>query len=143
MQYREGDKEWVFYPIRRKGLSESLMHRWIGPYVVLKKLRDTTYRLLRCSNNSTTTAHVVRMKPYYKGEDERSQCKMTVESQGGGVRENGQQRPNISPTAKNSRAHPMPRNDRSSSSPRTEEIDSYIREVPTQEEEEEEYKDPL
>ena len=72
MQYKEGDKAWVYYPIRRKGLSESLMHRWIGPYVVLKKLRDTTYRLLRCSNNSTTTAHVVRMKPYYDDGGERA-----------------------------------------------------------------------
>ena len=59
------------------------------------------------------------------------------------MRENGQQRPNLPPTAKKIRANSMPRNDSASSSLRMEEIDSYIRETPTQEEEEKENKDLL
>ena len=64
MEYTVGDLVWTYYPLRRKGLSESLMHRWIGPYRILDRLRTNTYKLLRLSNGSTTTAHVIRLKPY-------------------------------------------------------------------------------
>ena len=65
VRYSIGDLVFVYYPIRRRGLSESLLHRWIGPYRVTAPIRQLTYRLHRLSNGTTTSAHVSRMKPYY------------------------------------------------------------------------------
>ena len=62
--YQLDDLVWVYYPIRRKGLSESLMHRWLGPYRVLRRIRANTYQLYRIGHDTTTSAHVVRMKQY-------------------------------------------------------------------------------
>ena len=65
-QYHVGDKVLVYFPICRRGLSESLMHRWIGPFEVQKQIRDTTYLLRRASNNRSTFAHQSRMKPFHE-----------------------------------------------------------------------------
>ena len=40
------------------------MHRWLGPYRVLRRIRTNTYQLYRIGHNTTTSAHVVRMKRY-------------------------------------------------------------------------------
>ena len=65
VHYSIGDLVQVYYPVRRRGLSESLLHRWIGPYRVHKKIRENTYILERLSNNSCTTTHVIRIKRYF------------------------------------------------------------------------------
>ena len=44
--------------------SESLMHRWIGPFTVVRAIKSTTYLLRRDSNGRFTSAHVARIKPY-------------------------------------------------------------------------------
>ena len=62
--YAEGTKVLVYFPIRRRGLSESLMHRWIGPFTVIRAIKSTTYLLRRDSNGRFTSAHVARIKPY-------------------------------------------------------------------------------
>ena len=36
--------------VRRRGLSKSLMHRWIGPFTVVRAIKSTTYLLRRDSN---------------------------------------------------------------------------------------------
>ncbi|KAH7415488.1 hypothetical protein KP509_14G047600 [Ceratopteris richardii] len=55
--YKDRDLVLLYYPIRRTRLSESLLHRWIGPYRILNRIRTNTYRVERRSNGSITTAH--------------------------------------------------------------------------------------
>ena len=69
MEYADDDLVWVYYPLRRRGLSESLMHRWIGTYRILQRIHSNTYQLQRLSNASTTTAHVIRLKPYHSPQN--------------------------------------------------------------------------
>ena len=62
--YDDGTKVLVYFPVRRRGLNESLMHRWIGPFTVVRAIKSTTYLLRRDSNGRFTSAHVARIKPY-------------------------------------------------------------------------------
>ncbi len=62
--YQPDDLVLLYFHVRRRGLRESLIHRWIGPYRVIEPLRANSYRLQRLSNHTTTTAHVTRMKTY-------------------------------------------------------------------------------
>ena len=64
VEYTAGTKVLVYFPIRRQGLSESMMHRWIGPFTVIRSMRANTYSLRRDANGRITYAHVIRMKPY-------------------------------------------------------------------------------
>ncbi|KAI5055206.1 hypothetical protein GOP47_0030351 [Adiantum capillus-veneris] len=63
--YNPGDLVMLYFPLRRPGLSESLMHRWLGPYRITHQIKPTTYQLLHLSNLSKTSAHISRLKPYY------------------------------------------------------------------------------
>ncbi|MCO5574223.1 hypothetical protein L7F22_028005 [Adiantum nelumboides] len=62
--YNPGDLVMLYFPLRRPGLSESLMHRWLGPYRITHQIKPTTYQLLRLSNLSKTSAHISRLKPF-------------------------------------------------------------------------------
>ena len=57
-----GNQVRVYYPIHRKGLCESFMHRWLGPYQVTHRIRANTYRLRRMDTSSQTVAHISRIK---------------------------------------------------------------------------------
>ena len=62
--YADGTKVLVYFPIRRRGLNESLMHQWIGPFTRIRAIKSTTYLLRRDSNGRFTSAHVSHIKPY-------------------------------------------------------------------------------
>ena len=38
LQFEVGDLVLIYKPIRKIGKSEKLLHRWLGPYVVINKL---------------------------------------------------------------------------------------------------------
>jgi hypothetical protein len=62
--YDDGDLVMLYYLVRKKGLNESLLYRWIGPYKIEARIRSNSYRLKRLQNGITTTTHVIRIKPY-------------------------------------------------------------------------------
>ena len=64
-RYSIADLVQVYYPVRQRGLSESLLHRWIGLYCVHKKISKTTYILERLSNKCRIPAHAIRLKRYF------------------------------------------------------------------------------
>ena len=45
LELQVGETVRVYYPICKPGLCESFMHRWLGPYIVLARIRPQTYRL--------------------------------------------------------------------------------------------------
>jgi hypothetical protein len=45
VEYLTGDLVWVFRPITEKKKTTKLLHRWKGPYTVMKKMSEVTYEL--------------------------------------------------------------------------------------------------
>lgn len=71
VKYNPGDHVWVWTPIRHPGVSEKLLHRYFGPYKVLRRLTDVNYEVVPDGTVQTRRhprpdiVHVVRMKPYF------------------------------------------------------------------------------
>ena len=65
--FSEGDKAWLFTPATTPGLSSKLSHNWLGPFKILKKLSEVTYKLQDPNNDvKTQTTHVNGMKPLHR-----------------------------------------------------------------------------
>ena len=43
--YQPGDVVWYYYPWVKKGFSPKLMRPWTGPYKVMSRIHDNTYRI--------------------------------------------------------------------------------------------------
>lgn len=56
-----GDKVWLYNPQRKKGLSPKLMSPWEGPYTVVKRLSDVTYRIQRSPRAILKVVHINRL----------------------------------------------------------------------------------
>ncbi|XP_062591603.1 uncharacterized protein LOC134253110 [Saccostrea cucullata] len=68
--FTKGDKIWLFTPTTKPGLSPKLTHNWHGPYEIIERLSNVTYRLQDPDHKSKTfTAHANRMKPYLDPND--------------------------------------------------------------------------
>lgn len=61
-----GSLVWVFRPDRKVGLSEKLLHRWHGPFKVIRKVSHVNYLVtsIRFQKNSYECVHVSRLKPF-------------------------------------------------------------------------------
>ena len=78
----------LYYPLRRRGPSESLLHRWFGPYHMIKQLRPCSYLLQCVAIGMKTSAHVVRMKPCTPPNPTQSTVNISLshsKDEGGGV----------------------------------------------------------
>lgn len=69
VEYEKGDLVMVWTPIRKKGRTTKLLHRWYGPYEVEAKLSEVNYQLRIARGGRkppySDTVHVSRMKRYY------------------------------------------------------------------------------
>ncbi|KAK8769801.1 hypothetical protein V5799_013734 [Amblyomma americanum] len=71
-RYTLGDRVWVWFPIRLRGLSEKLFCRYFGPYKVIRPIGDLNYEVVRDGFQKSwrslqpEVVHVVRLKPYYE-----------------------------------------------------------------------------
>jgi transposase InsO family protein len=63
IQFKVGDLVMVFWPVPKQGVSNKLLPKWEGPYKVINKLGDTTYRIEN-DNGRTFAIHVQRLKKY-------------------------------------------------------------------------------
>ena len=63
--YQVGDHVWVLFPQTPRGKSKKLYRPWSGPFVVVKKLSDVTYRVQEVKNRRRRLViHFNRLKPY-------------------------------------------------------------------------------
>ena len=63
--YKVGDHVWVLFPQTPRGKSKKLYRPWSGPFVVVKKLSDVTYRVQEVKNcRRRLVVHFNRLKPY-------------------------------------------------------------------------------
>jgi hypothetical protein len=63
-RYERGDAIWLHNPARKKGVSPKLVRAWEGPYLVVTRLSDVTYRVQRSPRAKMKVVHFDRMKPY-------------------------------------------------------------------------------
>ena len=64
VSYVPGDLVWIYRPLRKKGRSEKLLHRFHGPYKVVEKLSDLNYFITPASGRrqNIERVHVSSMK---------------------------------------------------------------------------------
>ncbi|KAL3853042.1 hypothetical protein ACJMK2_016626 [Sinanodonta woodiana] len=63
-QFKPGDSVWVYTPQRKPGLSSKLQSWWKGPFQVVKRLSDVTYRVKCGYKCKPQVIHVDRMKSH-------------------------------------------------------------------------------
>ena len=61
---QKGQFVWLFNKSKKKGRSPKLELRWDGPFLVVKKLSDVTYRVQRKPGSKAFVVHGDRLKPY-------------------------------------------------------------------------------
>ena len=64
--YTLGDLVWLYSPVPQKGTSRKLYHPWTGPFKVVKKISDVTYRIQQQQGKRLRKIeHFDRLKPYF------------------------------------------------------------------------------
>ncbi|KAG7160461.1 hypothetical protein Hamer_G001720 [Homarus americanus] len=84
--YKDGEKVWLYNPLGKKGQSPKLQSPWEGPYTVVERLLDVTYRLRGRRKAQPKVVHVNRRWKYhgpgqYTREDPEEQSPTTDEDQ--------------------------------------------------------------
>lgn len=67
-EYHVADAVWLHDPIKKKGLSRKLRNHWIGPFLIVNKISDVTYRIQESPRSKPKVVHSDRLKPH-KGEN--------------------------------------------------------------------------
>ena len=62
--FKRGDQVWLHNPRRKKGLTPKLMSPWDGPYVIIDRLSDVTYRIQRATGGPMKVIHYNRLWKY-------------------------------------------------------------------------------
>ncbi|KZS07387.1 Uncharacterized protein APZ42_028923 [Daphnia magna] len=62
--YLPGEEVLIYKPIRKVEKSEKLLHRWLGPYTVVRQAIPSNYELRLGRTVKTEIVHVERMKPF-------------------------------------------------------------------------------
>lgn len=62
--YQVGDQVWLYTPAKKKGLSPKLQRFWDGPFTVLHRLSDVTYRIRKSAQSKPKIVHHDRLKPF-------------------------------------------------------------------------------
>ncbi|RWS19116.1 pol polyprotein-like protein, partial [Leptotrombidium deliense] len=73
--YKIGDLVLVKCPIRKKGLSEKLLHNYYGPYKIIKQITPVDYKVenqrpSKRKRLTIDTVHISRMKPFITEDDD-------------------------------------------------------------------------
>jgi hypothetical protein len=62
--YHEGDRVWLYHPIRTKERSSKLQSSWQGPCKVVTQINDVVYRIQRNPRSKMIVVHLDRLLPY-------------------------------------------------------------------------------
>ncbi|XP_045027130.1 uncharacterized protein LOC123470648 [Daphnia magna] len=68
--FKVGDEVLVYKPFRKIGWSEKLLHRWRGPYVVVRETSSLNYEVKLPRARKSEIVHVVSMKKFARGSPE-------------------------------------------------------------------------
>jgi hypothetical protein len=70
-KYERGQFVWLHNPARKVGVCPKLVRPWEGPFLVVKRMSDVTYRIQRNNKSKMKVVHFDRLKPY-KGKTGKS-----------------------------------------------------------------------
>lgn len=71
--FEEGTSVWLHNPVRKKGKCPKLQASWEGPYEVVTRVNDVTYRIRRSPRSPLKMVHVDRLARYYGSNDARDE----------------------------------------------------------------------
>ena len=71
--YDEGNLVWLHNPLRRKGKSPKLQARWEGPFKVITRINDVTYRIKKGLKGKPKIVHIDRLARYHGVNDARDE----------------------------------------------------------------------
>ena len=78
-QHQVGDHVWLHTTVLARGNTKKLHHPWTGPYQVVKRLTDSTYRIQSLSNpRKHAVVHFDRLKPCPTAATEKSTASDTA-----------------------------------------------------------------
>jgi hypothetical protein len=60
--FSKGDQVYVYFPLRKVGLSPKFTSYWRGPYEVMDKITDVTFKVNCCPRGKTQVVHVDRLR---------------------------------------------------------------------------------
>ena len=64
-EFEVGTSVLIYKPIRKVGKSEKLLHRWLGPYEVFRRITDLNYEVkLKTKTGKSEIVHTVAMKKF-------------------------------------------------------------------------------
>jgi hypothetical protein len=63
-RYEECDLVWMHNPAKKKGICPKLTRSWEGPYLIVNRLSDVTYRVRGGLRAKLKVVHFDRLKPY-------------------------------------------------------------------------------
>ncbi|KAK3924532.1 Ribosome-recycling factor [Frankliniella fusca] len=69
--FKEGDKVYLYYPRRKKGISTKLLTRWEGHSVILNILNDCNARIKNLENNKVVIVHIDRLAKFPEGDENK------------------------------------------------------------------------
>lgn len=61
--YAEGDIVWLHSPVKKQGRSFKLTRPWTGPYLIVTKISDVTFRIQASPRSRPQIIHADRLKP--------------------------------------------------------------------------------
>ena len=71
--YAVGDRVWLYHFVRKIGLNPKLQSHWKGPYVVIKRISDSVYRIKHLQTGYRTVVHFDRLKPCFVSTDSNTE----------------------------------------------------------------------
>lgn len=63
-QYHKGDAVWLRIYVKPKGLSKKLQLKWEGPFKIIDRISDLTFKIQKNKRSSCKIVHFNRLKPY-------------------------------------------------------------------------------
>ena len=66
VSYSDGDLVLVYKPVRKVGKSEKLLHRWLGPFKIVRRTSEVNYEVqkIKSKNDKTDIVHVTNLKKF-------------------------------------------------------------------------------
>ena len=71
--FEEDSLVWLHNPVRSKGKSPKLQSKWNGPYRVVTRINDVTYRIQKGTRGIPKIVHVDRLAKYHGTNDARDE----------------------------------------------------------------------
>jgi len=68
LNYKQGQKVWLFNPHRKLGRAPKLQSNWEGPFEVVKRLNDVVYCIRKSSKHKNKIVHLDRLATFHERE---------------------------------------------------------------------------